>query len=382
MYPKLRFKGFADEWEEYKLGKIGKTTSGIGFPEIEQGGLEGTPFYKISDMNNKENKTEMVKANNYVSEDQIKRRKWKPIEKVPAIIFAKVGAAIMLNRKRLVTNTFLIDNNTMAYSFNKVWNTQFGKALFETINLIKYAQIGALPSYNNSDVENIQVNIPKIKEQQKIGQFFKKLDELIDLNQNKLDKLKELKKGYLQKIFPGKGETIPKVRFKGFDDDWEFRKLEDIVIVNSGKDYKHLKSGNVPVYGTGGYMLSVNDSLSDKTDAIGIGRKGTINKPFILNAPFWTVDTLFYTFAQKNTDLYFLLMTFFNIKWSKFDESTGVPSLSKSTINNISVIIPLYTEQQKIGQFFKKVDELIDNQSKKIDQLKELKKGYLQKMFV
>ena len=85
------------------------------------------------------------------------------------------------------------------------------------------------------------------------------------------------------------------------------------------------------MYGTGGYMLSVNEALSYKQDAIGIGRKGTIDKPYILKAPFWTVDTLFYAFPKGKNELNFLNCIFQNIDWKKKDESTGVPSLSKTT---------------------------------------------------
>lgn len=199
--PEIRFPGFTEDWEERKLGELGKTQSGIGFPDAEQGGSEGIPFFKVSDMNNIGNEYEMRNANHYVSNEQIERKKWKPIKDVPAIIFAKVGAAIMLNRKRLVTSPFLIDNNTMAYLFNNTWDIYFGKILFETINLPRYSQVGALPSYNSSDIENISVKVPVKDEQQKIGTFFKQLDDTITLHQRKLDLLKETKKGFLQKMF-------------------------------------------------------------------------------------------------------------------------------------------------------------------------------------
>ncbi|ELB25309.1 restriction endonuclease subunit S [Enterococcus faecium] len=199
--PEIRFPGFTEDWEERKLGELGKTQSGIGFPDAEQGGSEGIPFFKVSDMNNIGNEYEMRNANHYVSNEQIERKKWKPIKDVPAIIFAKVGAAIMLNRKRLVTSPFLIDNNTMAYLFNNTWDIYFGKILFETINLPRYSQVGALPSYNSSDIENISVKVPVKDEQQKIGTFFKQLDDTIALHQRELDVLKETKKGFLQKMF-------------------------------------------------------------------------------------------------------------------------------------------------------------------------------------
>ena len=141
--------------------------------------------------------------------------------------------------------------------------------------------------------------------------------------------------------------------------DWEQRKLGDIVDVCSGRDYKHLEEGNIPVYGTGGYMLSVNEALSDDEDAIGIGRKGTIDNPYILRAPFWTVDTLFYAVPRKNYDLEFVFSIFQNINWKAKDESTGVPSLSKTTINAVKTMISDYDEQKKIGQYFSELDRLI-----------------------
>ncbi|UWP78216.1 restriction endonuclease subunit S (plasmid) [Lacticaseibacillus paracasei] len=175
-------------------------------------------------------------------------------------------------------------------------------------------------------------------------------------------------------------KSVPKVRFEGFTDDWEERKLADFINVKSGKDYKHLNSGSIPVYGTGGYMLSVDRALSD-IDAIGIGRKGTIDKPYLLKAPFWTVDTLFYAVPKQNIDLQFSLSIFKKINWKKFDESTGVPSLSKTVINSVSVAVPSYEEQQKIGSFFKELDDTIALHQRKHDSLLKLKQAYLQKMF-
>ena len=173
-------------WEQRKLGEIGKAYSGVGFPDNEQGRTEGIPFFKVSDMNSIGNENELQNANNYVDIFQISRHKWKPITEVPAIFFAKVGAAVMLNRKRLVQYPFLLDNNTMAYSFEKgIWNISFGKSLFETIDLTSLVQVGALPSYNASDVEDIKIFLPSLPEQARIGTFFRQLDRLITLHQRK-----------------------------------------------------------------------------------------------------------------------------------------------------------------------------------------------------
>ena len=171
-------------WEQRKLGEVGYCQSGIGFPEGEQGRKKGIPFYKVSDMTLIGNELIMVTSNNYVSEEQILKNRWKVINSIPAIIFAKVGAALLLDRKRLVLNSFLIDNNTMAYILNEQWDYYFCKTLFDTIYLPQLSQVGALPSFNGKDVENLNVIIPKSKEEQTaIGNFFKQLDDTIALHQ-------------------------------------------------------------------------------------------------------------------------------------------------------------------------------------------------------
>ncbi len=207
----------------------------------------------------------------------------------------------------------------------------------------------------------------------------------------------------------------PEIRFKGFEDAWTERRLGDLVDVCSGKDYKHLSPGEIPVYGTGGYMLSVSEALSYKKNAVGIGRKGTINKPYILNAPFWTVDTLFYCIPKDENDLDFIFDVFQNVDWKAKDESTGVPSLSKKAIEDVDVHIPPVkasaslrlrgktpsknlcafaslrekstdqepqSEQSFIGSFFRNLDNLIALQAQKVEKLKNVKKAFLEKMFV
>ena len=140
---------------------------------------------------------------------------------------------------------------------------------------------------------------------------------------------------------------------------WEQRKFSDIADVCSGKDYKHLKEGPIPVYGTGGFMTSVDEALSYDRDAVGIGRKGTIDKPYLLKAPFWTVDTLFYAIPTEDMDLEFVHCSFLNVDWKSKDESTGLPSLSKEAINETIALVPSFNEQSRLGEFFNNLDSLI-----------------------
>ncbi|HEP1491907.1 TPA: restriction endonuclease subunit S [Streptococcus pyogenes] len=172
----------------------------------------------------------------------------------------------------------------------------------------------------------------------------------------------------------------PQYRFDSFEGEWEEKILGDVVSINSGKDYKHLNSGNIPVYGTGGYMLSVDKSLAEQ-NGIGIGRKGTIDKPYILEAPFWTVDTLFYCLPEKSQNLQFIFSIFQRINWKKLDESTGVPSLSKQAIKKVNISTSSLPEQEAIGELFQTVDQLLQLQDQKLATLKEQKQTFLRKMF-
>ncbi|MEH6679432.1 MAG: restriction endonuclease subunit S [Sediminicola sp.] len=175
-------------------------------------------------------------------------------------------------------------------------------------------------------------------------------------------------------------QSIPQLRFPEFCDEWKIKKIENILSIGSGKDYKHLQDGEIPVYGTGGYMTSVNEFLYDG-ESVCIGRKGTIDKPVFLNEKFWTVDTLFYTHSFKQVLPRFVYSLFQNINWYKHNEASGVPSLSKKTIEKINITIPQITEQQKIASFLSDVDQVITKLTKKKTLLEQYKKGIMQKIF-
>lgn len=197
----IRFKkddgGSYPDWVENKLGEIGIFKSGIGFTTSEQGGRIGIAFYKVSDMNLKGNEFEMTFSNNYVNTEQIKKLKYIVI-KEKAIIFAKVGAAIFLERKRIASN-FLLDNNMMAYVPNG--DILFFKYQLEIIRLSKFAQVGALPSYNSSDLKTIKIKLPCSIEQQKIATFLRGIDKKIELVKIQLEQTQNFKKGLLQQMF-------------------------------------------------------------------------------------------------------------------------------------------------------------------------------------
>ena len=162
------------------------------------------------------------------------------------------------------------------------------------------------------------------------------------------------------------------MRFPEFADEWKQTTLGEILAIGNGKDYKHLSKGNIPVFGTGGYMTSVNQFLMDG-ESVFIGRKGTIDKPFYYNGKFWTVDTLFYTHSFVNSSPRFVLYLFSNINWLEYNEASGVPSLSKTTISKIQIFSPQIAEQQKIASFLSLIDERIESCSEIIKEIKAQK---------
>lgn len=179
-----------------------------------------------------------------------------------------------------------------------------------------------------------------------------------------------------------KKEIVPKLRFPEFmnEDEWKNKRIKQLLTIGNGCDYKHLSKGDIPVYGSGGYMCSVDDFLYDG-DSVCIGRKGTIDKPIFLRGKFWTVDTLFYTHSYKNCIPKFVYNVFQKINWLKYNEAGGVPSLSKTTINKINIYIPKIPEQQKIVDCLSSIDELIDAENRKLKALEKHKKGLMQKLF-
>ena len=171
--------------------------------------------------------------------------------------------------------------------------------------------------------------------------------------------------------------NVPHLRFPEFEGEWNLSKISDVLSIGNGRDYKNLAKGDIPVFGTGGYMTSVSDYLYDGETAF-IGRKGTINKPYFYKGKFWTVDTLFYTHSFNGVTPHFVYCLFQTINWLRYNEASGVPSLSKDTIEKIKVHIPQIEEQQKISHLLFLLDERIATQNKIIEDLKRLKSAIIE----
>ena len=392
--PAIRFSGYTDTWEQCKLGEI--------FEYLQNNTLSRDSLnYKNPNIKNIHYGDILVKFDEildgsnkdipYINSELDLSKFSKSLLQDGDIIFSDtaeddtVGKAIELknvNAPFILSGLHTIPCRPLI-PFGKGYLGNFLNSDSYRVQLRPLVQGIKVSSISKSALKDTMIEYPKnLDEQEKIGSLFQNVAKMITLHQRKLEKLKLTKKALLQKLFPQNGSKFPELRFKGFTAAWEQRKLSDVLRVNSGKDYKHLDQGNIPVYGTGGYMLSVNESLSN-IDAIGIGRKGTIDKPQYLKAPFWTVDTLFYLTALGKYSILFLYYLMQLIPWKKFDESTGVPSLSKTTIDSISAYVPSNSEEEEsISALFNQLDKSITLHQRKLEMLKNVKKGLLQKMFV
>lgn len=397
--PVVRFAGFTSDWEQRKVGDYCDMFNGdrsVKYPSAQDMVADGIPFINAGDL--EDGRVKLSSAN------KITREKYDDLGGAKL----QLGDIVYCLRGTLGKNAYIdnFDEGTVASSLVAIRPKNIdGRYLFHVFNSdIEYRQRvvhdegAAQPNLSAKSVSEFLMPVPDIDEQKKLSSFFDHLNHLITLHQRKCDKLKNVKKSMLEKMFPKNGRKVSEIRFAGFTDNWEQRNdneeleirseewyivsIGDIVSIGNGKDYKHLSDGNIPVYGTGGYMLSVSEALS-YDDAIGIGRKGTIDRPYVLKAPYWTVDTLFYCIPQNNIDLNFIYAVFQMIDWKKLDESTGVPSLSKENIANYSLLIPRSVDiQRKIGRFFKNFDNLITLHQRKLEKLQNIKKSCLEKMFV
>ncbi|MGY0227685.1 restriction endonuclease subunit S, partial [Limosilactobacillus fermentum] len=263
----------------------------------------------------------------------------------------------------------------------------------------RYGQPGSQVNLNSNLVKNQGIILPSMEEQHKIGSFFKQLDHLITLHQRKLAKLKELKQGYLQKMFPRNGSKFPQLRFAGFTDAWEQRKLRDIAEINPKSVIpKHFRYVDLEsVVGTRLISFKATEKNHAPSRAQRLAQTGDIFyqtvRPYQKNNYLFEREDTDYVFStgyaqiRSNIDNHFLMsyLQTPNFVRTVLEHSTGTsyPAISPNSLSKISIYVPpIYKEQYKIGSLFSRIDILITLHQRKLEKLQELKKGYLQKMFV
>lgn len=386
--PALRFRGYTDDWEQRKLGDtvqitMGQSPDGSTYSDVPsdyilvQGNADlynGWVFPRVwtSQMTKKADVGDLIMS-----------------VRAPAGAMGKTAYNAVIGR-----GVAAIKGNEFIYQLLvKMDSDGYWKAL---------SCGSTFESLNSDNIKNADVLIPDVAEQEKIGEYFANLDHLITLHQRKLEKLKLVKKSMLEKMFPKNGSNVPEIRFSGFTDDWEQRKLEDIVGIYDGVH-------QTPNYQNSGVMfLSVeniatlksskfiseedfkrdykvfpqeNDILMTRIGDVGTTNVVTDNG---LKAYYVSLALLKY----KSTDPYFLSNAiqsdYVQKELANRTLKTAIPmKINKDEIGKVSVMLPLSaTEQQQIGTYFRNLDDLITLHQRKVEKLQIMKKSMLEKMFV
>ena len=387
--PEIRFPGFTDDWEQRKLSDILILIGGNAFSSSDST-TEGIPWLKIAnvDKNGIDWSTQSFLPSEYwgeFSNYQLNKGDYVMALTRPilnhTLKIGKVDKPALLNQ-RVAKLDFSLDKE---FTFQLLQRRT-------VVDKIDNELAGTdPPNLGSKNLTNIDILITNNKgEQQKIGTFFKQLDNIIALHQRKLDLLKETKKGFLQKMFPKNGAKVPEIRFPGFTEDWEERRLQEVV-----DRYDNLRipitaskrvAGNTPYYGANGIQGYVEGYTHDGEFILVAedGANDLKNYPVqYVDGKVWVNNHAHVIQAKENlADNMFLMNAIRSINIEPFLVGGGRAKLNADVLMKLEVIIPLKSEQQKIGAFFKQLDDTIALHQRKLDLLKETKKGFLQKMFV
>ncbi|MGI1750683.1 restriction endonuclease subunit S [Levilactobacillus brevis] len=378
-YPQLRFKGFTDPWEKRKVGELYKVTRGqvlaTSKTTPEKVGKNQYPVYSSQTKND----GLMGYYSDYLFDTAIT---WTTDGANAGTVNFRPGKFYSTNVNGVLLSADGLANKAMAENLNRSawrWVSHVGN-----------------PKLMNNVMSEISVMIPvNLSEQEKISEFLMMIDNTITLHQRKLAKLKELKQGYLQKLFPQNGSKFPQLRFAGFADAWEQRKLGEVATFLNGRAYKQdelLDSGKYKVLRVGNFYT--NDSWYYSN--MELGDKYYVDKGDLVytwSATFgphiWSGEKVIYHYHIWKVELSKFLDRNFTLQLLEADKARLLSSTNGSTMIHVTkgdmeskiVSIPNIDEQKQIGSFFKQLDNTITLHQRKLEKLQELKKGYLQKMF-
>ncbi|MFK5219469.1 restriction endonuclease subunit S [Lactococcus cremoris] len=410
--PELRFPGFTDDWEERKLGELGSVAMNRRIFKDQTSENEEVPFFKIGTFGSK--------PDAFISRELFEEYKLKyPYPEIGDVLISasgSIGRTVVYQGE----DEYFQDSNIVWLKHDNRLDNKFLKQFY---SIVKWQGLegSTIKRLYNKNILDTDISIPSTIEQNKIGMFFEQLDDTIALHQRKLDLLKEQKKGYLQKMFPKNGAKVPELRFAGFADDWEERKFQWLIdqnIIDSPIDgnhgEKHPKSSDYVESGIP--FLMAKDIKNNKVDIknctfisketaealdkgfakngdILLTHKATIGEVGILEGvnteyAMLTPQITYYRildFSRLDRNFFssVLRSSVFQKNIHKIAKQSTRPYVGITEQRKLTIYFPIkIEEQQKIGSFFKQIDETIALHQRKLDLLKEQKKGFLQKMFV
>lgn len=404
--PRIRFKGFTEDWEQCKLGDL-LILLKDGSHGTHKNTSEGV--YLLSAKNIKNGRINIMPDDRIISWDDynvIHKNYELQIGDILLTIVGSIGETAIYNLKMKITFqrsvAFLRPNSKLKNGF-----------LYTLINTDRFQNqlqtkqvVSAQPGIYLGDLASINITYPKnVSEQEKIYNIFKGIEDSITLHQCKLEKLKLTKKALLQKLFPKNGEHIPEIRFKGFTDAWEQCKLGVLAEIVRGASPRPISdpkwfdnNSNVgwlriaDVTAQDGRIRYLDQKISElgqektrviKTPHLLLSIAATVGKPVINYVPTGVHDGFLVFLNPKFDILYtFWWLEMFREKWNKYGQPGSQVNLNSDLVKNQVINIPNEKEQEKISSFLEALDKIITLHQRKLERLQEVKKGLLQKMFV
>ena len=404
--PIIRFKGYQDDWEQRKLGDVAPLRGGYAFKSSEYK-KDGTPIVRISNiLPDGSIGADFACYDDMENDENISLRNGDALLAMSGATTGKVSILKCKNTDKYYQNQRVgYFKRNIQYNYDFV-STIVRSDLFKE-QLMSVLVAGAQPNVSSKEIDSFEFVFPlNIEEQKKIGQYFANLDTLITLHQRKCDETKRLKKYMLQKMFPQNGEKVPEIRFSGFTDDWEQRKLGELAeIVGGGTPSTSVDSywdGDIDWYapaeiGEQIYLKSSQRKITEEglnkssakvlpvgtvlfTSRAGIGKTAILLKEGCTNQGFQSIVP-----NKDKLDSYFIFTRSEELK--RYGEIVGAGStfveVSGKQMANMELMMPTtMDEQQKIGGYFSNLDNLITLHQRELENLQNIKKFMLGKMFV
>ena len=375
--PTIRFRGFTEDWEQRKLGEVVEFLDTIRKPLEGAKRISGPyPYYGASGI--------VDYVDGYLFDEEL-------------VLLSEDGANITDRNYPvcfLASGKYWVNNHAHVLRTKDGNENNFICNSLERKDYKQYNSGMAMPKLNQEVCRGIPISCPDFDEQKKIGDYFRNLDHLITLHQRKFDELKTAKTYFLQNMFPAKGEKVPRIRFHGFTGDWEQRKLGEIVQITMGQSpdgttYSEEPSKYVLIQGNAdlknGWVVpriwtTQRTKFADAGDLImsvraPAGAMGKTAYDAVIGRGVAAIkgnEFIFQTLSKMDENGY----------WKKLAAGSTFESINSDAVRNAEIIIPSDKEQEKIGQYFFNLDNLITLHQRKLDQLKTLKKFMLQNLFI
>ena len=382
--PAIRFKGFTDAWEQRKLGEVVKevtrndptSEAPIMMITANNGFIEQSERYAF------DNAGESLKKYILLQKGELAYNhgasKLRPFGSCFALTTAESA------RIPFVYHCFSAENQNAEFLSIELNGSEVESQLRKIVS--SGARMDGLLNISFDEYSTVTVLLPDIKEQEHIADFFRNLDHLITLHQRKYDKLQVLKKAMLEKMFPKNSSGVPEIRFKGFTDAWEQRKLGALCVEFKSGDF--ISASDIaeneayPVYGGNGLRGFTNHYNHDGEYAL-IGRQGALcgNVNYAVGKSYFTEHAVAVR-ANKTNQTRFLYYLFSTMNLGQYSGQSAQPGLAVGNLVELENVVPSKPEQEKIASFLSSLDNLITLHQRELEKLQNIKKSMLEKMFV